>query len=76
MRDMIDFSAPLAGMNSASQTVDRVAQKVAAGSLQGDTVDLSQEAVSLMSAKNDFQANAKVLETVDEMNKSLLDMKC
>jgi flagellar hook protein FlgE len=74
MQDMIDFSQPLAGMQSAESTVNRVATKVASSGFNGDQVDLSQEAVSLMSAQNDFASNVKVVQTMDEMNQSLLDI--
>jgi len=75
MRYMIDFSTPLAGMESASSAVDKVAAKVAKGSFEGsDSVDLSSEMVMLMQAQNDFKANTKVIQTEDDINKSLLNI--
>lgn len=73
---MIDFSAPLAGLDRATKTLDKVAQRVAeAGTTGGeDTVDLSAEAVSLMVAKQNFESNVKVLQTADQMSKNLLDL--
>lgn len=75
MCDMIDFSTPLAGLNQAESSVNQVAAKVATfGFPQGDSVDLSSEAVSLIQAKNDFAANTKVIQTEDSMTKSLLNL--
>jgi flagellar hook protein FlgE len=76
MHYMIDFSTPLAGMERASASVNQTASKIAQSSLNGsgDSVDLSAEMVSLMQAQNDFKANTKVIQTEDDMNKSLLNI--
>jgi len=75
MRNMIDFSTPLAGMERASSTVNQVAARVAQSSFNGsDSVDLSSEMVTLMQAQNDFAANTKVIQTEDDINKNLLNM--
>ena len=75
MVDMIDFSIPLAGLNQAESSVNQIAAKVATvGFPQGDSVDLSSEAVSLIQAKNDFAANTKVIQAEDDMTKSLLNI--
>lgn len=71
---MIDFSTPLSGMERASSEVNKVATKVAALGAPGDTVDLSTETVNLLQARNDFEANAKVVSAEDRMTKSLLDI--
>jgi flagellar basal body rod protein FlgC len=39
-----------------------------------DVVDLSSAMVALMSAKIDFSANLKTLQTANEMQKSMLDL--
>ena len=39
---------------------------------QGDSVDLSAQAVALIQAKNNFEANLKTLQIGDEMTKTLL----
>ncbi len=41
----------------------------------GDEVDLSREVVELMITEAGFKANVKVLQTHDEMLKTLLDIK-
>jgi flagellar hook-associated protein FlgK len=75
MYDMIDFQTPLQGMDSASASVDRAASRIAAiGQPSGDTVDLSTEMVALIQARNDFGANVKAAQTVDEISQSLLNI--
>ena len=72
---MIDFSTPLAGLDRASAAVQKVASRVAeAGSSSGDSVDLSAEAVGLLVAKQNFESNVRVVQTYDQLNKSLLDL--
>lgn len=75
MRCMIDFSTPLAGLDRASKALDKVATRVAqAGTSEGDTVDLSAEAVAAMVARQNYQSNVKVIQTADEMTKNLLNL--
>lgn len=74
MHDMIDFSTPLAGLERATTSLNQTASKIANLSTPGDTVDLSTEVVSLLQSKNDFESNTKVLQTENEMTKSLLNM--
>jgi flagellar basal body rod protein FlgG len=74
MNDMIDFSTPLAGMERATTSLNQTASKIANISTPGDTVDLSTEMVNLIQARNGFESNTKVLQTEDEMTKSLLNL--
>jgi flagellar hook protein FlgE len=74
MHGMIDFSTPLAGLNTAASTVTRAASNIARSGFSGDTVDLSQEMVNLMQGQNDFEANTKVIKTEDQMTRGLLDI--
>lgn len=75
MHYMIDFSTPLAGMERASASVNQTAARIAKSSFSGsDSVDLSADMVSLIQARNDFQGDAKVIQTEDDMNKSLLNI--
>jgi flagellar hook protein FlgE len=72
---MIDFSTPLAGLDRASSAVQKIASRVAqTGGTSGDSVDLSSEAVGLLVAKQNFESNVKVIQTYDQLNKSLLDL--
>jgi hypothetical protein len=77
---MIDFTAPLEGMNRAVQMLDKAAERIAVAPFTAssdaphDTVDLSAEAVALLEARADFSANAKLVRTADEMSKTLIAM--
>ena len=78
---MADFSIPLAGLSRASADFNQAAGRIARSSVPiasaagpADNVDLSQEAVALLQAKNDFEANAKSVRVFDDMARSTLDM--
>ena len=68
-----------AGMFAAADRLNASAQRTVARSVErGQTeqkIDLAQEAVEQISAKTDFEANAAVIKTADEMTGALLDMK-
>jgi len=66
----------LAGLDRASASLERTARRIASigGSPQGDTVDLSAEAVAMIEAKIAYQANTQVLRTGDQMSKALVDV--
>jgi len=66
----------LQGIQNAEAQFNQVAQKIAQGppsSSQGDTVDLSAQAVALIQAKNSFEANTAALKVGDEMTQTLLN---
>jgi flagellar hook-associated protein FlgK len=71
---MIDFSTPLAGLDRATTSLNQTASKIANISTPVDTVDLSAEVVNLIQARNGFETNTKVLQTEDEMTKSLFSI--
>jgi flagellar basal body rod protein FlgB len=71
---MIDFSAPLAGLDRATWQLNRAASRIANLNTPGDSVDLSTEMIALMQARRSFEANTKVIQTEDQMNKSLLNI--
>jgi hypothetical protein len=78
---MADFSIPLAGMSQASSNFNQAAGRIARSSVptatpanQSDGVDLSQEVVALLQAKNDFDANTKTVHVLNDMARSTLDM--
>jgi flagellar hook protein FlgE len=58
------------GMQRAEGQLNQAAQAIATP--QGDSVDLSAQAVALIQAKNNFDANLKTLQIGDEMTKTLL----
>jgi Flagellar basal body rod FlgEFG protein C-terminal len=74
----IGMTSSLQGMQRAETQLNQVAQSIAQGpSLsrsagpEGDTVDLSQEAVAMIQAKNSFEANTAAFKVGDEMTQSL-----
>jgi flagellar hook protein FlgE len=77
----MDISAiALQGLQQADAQLNQAALQVASygsSSPSGanlDTVDLSAAMVSLMSAKIDFQANLKVMQTAEQVQQNLLDV--
>lgn len=77
----MDISAiALQGLHEAETKLEKAATRIAsfgADSLDGanvDTVDLSEEMVALLSARNEFKVNVKTLETAGEVETSLIDV--
>ena len=77
----MDISAiALEGLQQADAQLVKAATRIAAygaASPDGanlDSVDLSAEMVALMSAKNDFAANLKALQTANEIQKNVIDL--
>ncbi len=72
----IGMTTSLQGMQRAETQLNQVAQNIAQGpsfsTPQGDTVDLSTQAVALIQAKNSFEANTAALKVGDEMTQTLL----
>jgi len=65
----------LGGMEKAQGSLEKAAARIAkAADPAGDMVDLSTEMVSLMDARNQFQTNARVIHTGDDMQKTLLNL--
>jgi flagellar hook protein FlgE len=70
----MDVSAiALNGLQQAQSQLETVAKRIA-GPQAVDGVDLSQEAVALLQARTDFQANLASLKTSDQMTQSLFDV--
>ena len=62
-------------MQKAEASLNRTAARLTtAADPQSDAVDLSQEAVAMLSARTAFQANAQVARTEIEMNRNLVDL--
>ena len=75
----IGMTTSLQGMQRAETQLNQVAQSVAQGPSksagpEGDTVDLSAQAVALIEAKNSFEANIQVLKVDDQMSQTLLNV--
>ena len=62
-------SNALDGLKKATNTLQNAAQNIAEGSQD------PQDIVSLSQASTSFKANAAVIKTEGELNKSLLDIK-
>jgi hypothetical protein len=73
----MDISAiALQGVEGAQSQFDRAASRFspAASPASGDLTDLSQPAVDLLSAKDNFEANLKLLKVGDEMERTAIDL--
>jgi flagellar hook protein FlgE len=72
------ISAALSGLNAAESKLDRTARRLsqigAVDNVPTDSVDLATEMVSLMTAKLQFEANLKSLETANQMAKHTIDI--
>ena len=69
----------LGGMNRAVESLNKAAGAIARAPLsaeaaQGDTVDLSEQMVALMVARQSFEANLKAAKTGDQMTQAVLDV--
>ncbi|ADG09468.1 hypothetical protein B7G68_04935 [Caulobacter segnis] len=70
-----------AGMTAAAERLTASAQRVASADVRAETaedlkdVDYGKERVEQISAQYDFRANAKVVQTADQMTGALLNIK-
>lgn len=72
-------SIALQGLQQAQTQLETTAQQLStAGSSSNgapmDTADLSDAAISLMSAKNQFAANLNLMKIADQMQKHVIDL--
>ncbi len=68
------MSAALGGMRTAQNSLEQTAERIAASTRPQDSVDLSTEMVEMLAAANQYQANARVIQTTDTMQKKLLNI--
>ena len=69
------MGAALGGMREAQSKLEKTAERIAGASARTpDSVDLSTEMVGMLAARDQFQVNARVFQTADEMQKKLLDI--
>ncbi|HEX3742701.1 MAG TPA: hypothetical protein VHW09_02175 [Bryobacteraceae bacterium] len=75
------FGIAQQGLQQAQGQFDQAAQHIAQSGLNpgsgqpaGDSVSLSDDAVSLMTAKNQFEADLGLAHTADEMQKATLNL--
>jgi hypothetical protein len=62
------------GLSNAIAQFNTAAVKVSQASQGGDLLDLSSVAVALIQAKNNVALNVKVVQTMDEIEKSLISI--
>jgi len=78
--DVDVLSSALQGLSQAQNQFEQSAARLtrsttaSPGSMAADTVDLSQEAVSLLAAKNQFAVGVDLLKTAENMQKSLINL--
>jgi len=71
----MDISAiATGGLEQAQSQLESTAKRIGNPANPVDGVDLSQEAVSLLQARTDFQANLATLKVNDQMLQSLFDV--
>jgi hypothetical protein len=63
----------LQGLEQAQVQFDRAAQRVAAQPT-GDAVSLSEEAVALLTAKSQFEANLGVMKMADRIDRIAINL--
>jgi hypothetical protein len=73
---MIGFNTSLEGLSRSEAQFNRAAQQIAFAPVTPggeDTVNLSDAAVQLLQAKNNFDANTKAIKIQDQMTQDLLN---
>jgi len=75
---MNTIDGPLQGLSSAQANFDRAANNIAQSPIVSsnnpqDQVSLSDEAVALLNARNDYEANLHSLDAASRLSQKLLD---
>ena len=85
---MTSLSSAIDGMNRAADSFDAAAARIArmgqspgtapgastAAAANGDTADLSSSMVSLLEARNNFEANTRTVAVSDRITQAMLNM--
>jgi flagellar hook protein FlgE len=72
---MVGLSTALEGLSRSEAQFNQAATSIARAPVVGqDTVDLSAAAVALLQARNNFEANTKLIKTADQMQQTLLNI--
>jgi flagellar hook protein FlgE len=61
-------------MQKAETQLNTAANKIAQSAQSGDTLDLSSDMVSLITARDNFMANVGAAKSGDEMQRALLNL--
>ncbi len=74
-KQIVDISSiALQGLEQSQTHFEIAASQIADPGTAADSVDLSRAAVNLISAKDSFGANIKVMQTVDEIQRTAIAM--
>lgn len=65
------LSNALSGMTNAAKKVDSAANNIANASNEGSTVNIDEEMIKTLAAKQEYQANAAVAARASSMQKEL-----
>jgi flagellar hook protein FlgE len=69
------LGAALGGMKDAQSKFEKTAERIAAASTPPtDSVDLSTDMVAMLVARDQYQTNARLVHTADDMQKKLLNI--
>lgn len=68
------IASGVSGMQQAASRFEESASRVARYGTGLADVDLATEMVNVLQSKHDFAANAKVVKTISDMQKSALDI--
>ncbi len=60
--------------SAAEKSASRISRLSYGGGAPEDVVDISAEAVALMTARNGFEASLRVIETGNELQRSTFDL--
>ena len=75
----MDLTIPLAGLNRASENLDSAASRIARDTVPtdeppSDVIELSPAMIAMLEARNDYVANLRSAETMDETSRTLTDL--
>lgn len=68
------LSSATAGMARATKQLNHSAERIARVSQPGAEVYIGEELINVVTAKNDFKANARVASVARDMTGALLDI--
>jgi flagellar basal body rod protein FlgF len=72
-RDLMDLKAiGLEGLQQAETKLERVARRRAAA--EGDLVQLSEDALAMIEARNQFEASLKLIATANELDQHTINL--
>ena len=71
---MSPINAAVLGLQQAETALEVTAERIARAPSVDDTVSLSDEAVSLLAARNAYELNIQTLKATDEMTRKVLDI--